>query len=145
MIGASAATVSAGCAAFVVSTFAEFAVSAFTGCAEGVAVLAVFSFAWDWLLSCLMVSCIKASFCCASSSMILSFWVSNFPASISSRCCLMYLSRILSPSVTPASTSSFFRAAWPTVISFASSKSRTVSFDSCSVGIFSSLLTAFPF
>ena len=59
-----------------------------------------------------------------SNSSLANIFVSYLSASISARCCLMYLSKTLSPSVTPASISSAFRLACPIVISLASSKSK---------------------
>ena len=71
-----------------------------------------------------------------ANSSLAKIFVSYFSASISARCCLMYLSKTLSPSVTPASISSAFRLACPMVISLASSKSKMDSV-SCSNGFFS--------
>ena len=71
-----------------------------------------------------------------ANSSLAKIFVSYFSASISARCCLMYLSKTLSPSVTPASISSAFRLACPIVISLASSKSKIDSV-SCSNGLLS--------
>ena len=71
-----------------------------------------------------------------ANSSLAKIFVSYFSASISARCCLMYLSKTLSPSVTPASISSAFRLACPIVISLASSKSKIDSV-SCSNGFLS--------
>ena len=71
-----------------------------------------------------------------ANSSLAKIFVSYFSASISARCCLMYLSKTLSPSVTPASISSAFRLACPIVISLASSNSKIDSV-SCSNGFLS--------
>ena len=71
-----------------------------------------------------------------ANSSLAKIFVSYFSASISAWCCLIYLSKTLSPSVTPASISSAFRLACPIVISLASLKSKIDSV-SCSNGFLS--------